>query len=363
MDKPAVYHQLQRQFTDTELTIGNNPVLPLLLNHTWGWPAVYLTFRLKGEVVGLFMASFTGKEWFSFPHFSHAGFSVNKARIVELAQTALDHRRLMFSLRHIFSGVLKEIDKPEGILHLEYMLTDTILSSINSKDPGPDVLSSRDVFPLVTGQEFFKTLSILGLEKEVALQLKGFSTAVRRKIRKAAKNGIDIRMGGAELLPDFYRVYRRGIHRLGSLGLPRKFFDRLLKDYGFGTVRVAVASLNGKPCGAGILLTYGSFAENPWFASDSTGNHHYVTYLLHQAFIEEAIKEGCSVYSFGRSTRGGPVEKYKHQWGCQEIPLYYNSLGQGAAIKGKTRLLQTLIRMLPQELAMWLDEPVARRIY
>lgn len=68
-----------------------------------------------------------------------------------------------------------------------------------------------------------KVLSLIWPESDPQEQFSAFSSNLRRKIRKAAKNGIAVSEGREELLDDFYEVYSRNCHRMGSPFLARIF--------------------------------------------------------------------------------------------------------------------------------------------
>ena len=86
----------------------------------------------------------------------------------------------------------------------------------------------------------YKVSSDLKLKKDFYDQMNFFSASVRRKIRKAERNGIIVTLGGLNNLDLFYSLYRKRIHQLGSVGLPKKYFKKLLKDSSFVKMVFAV---------------------------------------------------------------------------------------------------------------------------
>ncbi len=78
-----------------------------------------------------------------------------------------------------------------------------------------------------------------------------------------------------------------------------------------------------KVCGGAITLFYGDFCENTWFATLPEYQHLYSSYILHAHMIQDAIERGCSIYSFGRSTRGSGTHQFKTQWGTNDVELHW----------------------------------------
>lgn len=148
-----------------------------------------------------------------------------------------------------------------------------------------------------------------------------------RKIRKAHQEGLRVRHGGLELLESFFKVYEQRLHEIGSAALPLIFFKNLLERYPDQTLKadalVFIVSLNAEVIGGAFCLKYGVFIENTWFATLARYQKFYTSYLLHAAMIEYAASSGCTIYSFGRSTRNSGVHRFKKQWGAEDVALYW----------------------------------------
>lgn len=146
-----------------------------------------------------------------------------------------------------------------------------------------------------------------------------------RKIRVAHRKGVRVERQGREGLKEFMAIYERRLHQLGSANLPIKFFEALLQSYPDRALdaeaMLHTAHYKGKCVGAAFSLRLGAWFENGWFATDISDPSLYVAYSLHDAMIREAMAAGADVYSFGRSTTGSGVHRFKQQWGTNELPV------------------------------------------
>lgn len=177
----------------------------------------------------------------------------------------------------------------------------------------------RDIKPVSDHYLYDKVISYLPLESTAKDQMSALPGGVRRKIRKAEKNGVIVRQGNTELLEDFYQVLVRSLHRLGAPCLSKSFFHHMLHTT---PATIFVAYFGDKPIGCSFMIGSKGFYENLWFGSLTRYHHLYTTYLLHWTMMQQAIHENGKVYSMGRSTRDGSVYFYKKQYGTLDQPIY-----------------------------------------
>ena len=86
-----------------------------------------------------------------------------------------------------------------------------------------------------------------------------YNSKHRQTIRKAAKNGLEIRFGRMELLRDFYKVLSRGWRDLGTPIYSRRFFQYVLEDQSI--CRDMCCLLSTETCQQQPSL---DFTERPW---------------------------------------------------------------------------------------------------
>lgn len=208
-----------------------------------------------------------------------------------------------------------------------------------------------------------KTASWLCLRKQMEDQMCAFSPNLRRKISKGKRNGFVVIWGGAELLHDFWLVYARHLDKLGSVAIPERFFANLLKGYTNGQASVFLIYHNNSIAGGAFNLAYQGFYENGWFATLHKHQKHYASYVLHHAMIEHAIHLHCHTYSFGRSTTGSGVHRFKQQWGARDIPLLWSQFPAQKLSLRKHTWLSRCWNLLPWTFRKYGGRYLAKWIY
>ncbi|MEK7762030.1 MAG: FemAB family XrtA/PEP-CTERM system-associated protein [Nitrospirota bacterium] len=172
----------------------------------------------------------------------------------------------------------------------------------------------------------------LALPPDYEALLKAFPSKLRSQVRRAQKEGMEVRVGGVELLEDYYRVFARCMRDLGTPVYEKAFFSAILEAFP-KEVRLCVVSLNGKPLASGLLYGFRSRLEIPWAASDKRFSRLAPNMLLYGAVLEFACREGFKEFDFGRSSVDSGTYRFKAQWGAQSHQLYwYYWVSEGRAI-------------------------------
>jgi FemAB-related protein (PEP-CTERM system-associated) len=170
-----------------------------------------------------------------------------------------------------------------------------------------------------------KVTMILPLTGDPQTQWTGFNAKLRNQVRKAEKNGLGCRTGGAELLDDFYRVFARNMRDLGTPVYAKDFFRNVLAGFP-GSSRVFAVSRQGETVGAGIVSWYRGTMEMPWASSISDFKQFCPNNLLYWEAIRFAIANGCRAFDFGRSTPNEGTFNFKKQWGATPVQLHWQYL-------------------------------------
>jgi FemAB-related protein (PEP-CTERM system-associated) len=162
----------------------------------------------------------------------------------------------------------------------------------------------------------------LPLPPEYDMLMKAYPSKLRSQIRRAQKEGMDVRLGGAELLGDYYQVFARCMRDLGTPVYERSFFQAILDTFP-KEVRLCVVSLQGSPLAAGLVYGFRRTLEIPWAASDKRYSRLAPNMLLYSAVLEYACREGYTEFDFGRSSVDSGTYRFKQQWGAQPRQLYW----------------------------------------
>jgi len=145
------------------------------------------------------------------------------------------------------------------------------------------------------------------------------SSNVRRKVRRAEKEGFGVAFG-LDQLDAFYRVFSRHMRELGTPTLPRRFFAALVarfpQDVSIGCVYHGV-----RPIAGGFGFRWGDEFELSLVSALQEYHRSYANMLLYWVFIERVATQGVRLFNFGRCTPGGGTHQFKQQWGSRDVPL------------------------------------------
>jgi len=145
---------------------------------------------------------------------------------------------------------------------------------------------------------------------------------IRKQTRKAEKNGLVVVDGAMELLDDFYAIYSRRMHELGTPAYPRKLMAAML-DMFPENVRLFVIRLEDMCVGAGLITHFNRIAEIPCSATLSKFNSLYPNRLLYWNIIKYCCDHGAKLFDFGRSSVGSGNYEFKRRWRAKPVQLNY----------------------------------------
>ncbi|MCS7158994.1 MAG: FemAB family PEP-CTERM system-associated protein [Gemmatales bacterium] len=188
---------------------------------------------------------------------------------------------------------------------------------------------------------------------------------VRNQIRKGMKMNMDVRVGGAELAGDFYRVYIHNMHYLGTPAYPRAFLRAILKYFADRSEIIVLRKARVSVAGA-LLLHGNGITEVPLAACLPEYRSSCANMLLYWELMRRAIERGSHWFDFGRCTPGSGNYQFKKQWGAEPLQLtwYYYIRRRGPESMAKEhprfRRWQSLWKRLPLALAEWFGSYIIR---
>jgi FemAB-related protein (PEP-CTERM system-associated) len=153
--------------------------------------------------------------------------------------------------------------------------------------------------------------------------LQGLPRDTRYQVRKSLKAGLEWTedLTGQE----FYELYARSVHRLGTPVFSRELFARLRGEFPKQVRLFGVRK--GKTAIAGVLCFYFRDQVLPYYGGalpeyykDCPNNFMYWN------LISQSCKEGFRQFDFGRSKRGTGSFQFKSAWSMQvtELPYQYH---------------------------------------
>lgn len=162
----------------------------------------------------------------------------------------------------------------------------------------------------------------LALPDRYETLLKAFPSKLRSQIRRAQKESMDVRIGGEELVDDYYCVFARCMRDLGTPVYHRRLFEAIAITFP-KEVRLCVVYLRNTPLAAGLVYGFRRILEIPWAASDKRYSRLAPNMLLYNSVLEYACREGFTEFDFGRSSMDSGTYRFKQQWGAQPHQLYW----------------------------------------
>ena len=191
---------------------------------------------------------------------------------------------------------------------------------------------------------------------------------LRAQIRRAGRESPDVRIGGAELLDDFYDVFARNMRDLGTPVYGKNFFRAVVAACPQSS-HVVVVRLSNRPVAAAILLGFRDMLEIPWASTVREANPLGINMLLYRSVLGFAIGRGYGYFDFGRSSVGAGTFRFKQQWGALPLQHYWHyGLREGVGLpqlnpdNPKYRLMIALWQRLPLAVTRLIGPPVVRSL-
>jgi FemAB-related protein (PEP-CTERM system-associated) len=150
-----------------------------------------------------------------------------------------------------------------------------------------------------------------------------FPAKLRSQIKRAQKEGMDVRVGREEELESFYRVFSVNMRDLGTPVYGVEFFGTVLRELPSSSWVVTV-NLGRETVAGSILVGFRDRIEIPWASSLRQYNKLSPNMLLYWHSLKFAADSGFKVFDFGRSTPDSGPYRFKAQWGASPIPLHWH---------------------------------------
>lgn len=289
----------------TNCHIGYNPSLAVVFEDVFGYECEYYYLIENDKIIGLLPGFRIHNRFSSIPMFSSAGIFTSKSK----------------NKSDIYESITHQLGKYE----------------------------IRDIVKFSKYCNEKKVLCYLQLENNIELEWKKLSSDKRNHIRKGSKNGLNMKIGGEELLDDFYNIYALNMRHLGSPVIEKKFFQSLLGNYKYGEAKIFICYYDNLPVGGSITLSYFNLLEVSWASTLIKYNRLKPNMVVYWEMIRFAVENGFSFFSFGRSTRGSGAHEFKLRWGASELPLFFNYSERTFDFR-KLKPLSVLWRKLPMSI-------------
>ncbi len=210
-----------------------------------------------------------------------------------------------------------------------------------------------------------KVSMLLALPESAETLLAGFKSKLRSQIKKAGKNGLQFDFANdKKSIDDFFYVFCRNMHLLGSPTHSLKWFQALRESYQ-DDLLVGRVWFEGNIVGAGILLFSGNNVSIPWASTLRDYNRLAPNMLLYWSLLRVSCERGCTQFDFGRSTFGEGTYNFKKQWGAKPVLLDWQTLNkQGviAEIAGSKSRARELVEAVWKKLPLSVVNTIGPRL-
>ncbi|MGO9531144.1 MAG: FemAB family XrtA/PEP-CTERM system-associated protein [Syntrophobacteraceae bacterium] len=167
-----------------------------------------------------------------------------------------------------------------------------------------------------------KARMLLELPESSEALMGSFKSKLRSQIRKPEKEGLAGKVGGLELLDDFYEVFSINMRDLGSPVHSKRFIKGVIEGFPEES-RICLVYREQQPLACSIILGFNGTIYNPWASSLRKYSKLSPNMLLYWTMLGYACEKGYKYFDFGRSSIEESTYKFKEQWGAQPKPLYW----------------------------------------
>ena len=165
----------------------------------------------------------------------------------------------------------------------------------------------------------------VAFRKTIASDVEANLFAIPRKQRAMVRKGIARKLRSTvDASPErFFDLYADNMHRHGTPGLPKRYFERLLSTFGDACEVLTIADAEDRPV-SGVLSFYFRGEVLPYYAGDTTKARDLAANdFKYWELMRRACEQGIRVFDFGRSKRGTGSFAFKKNWGFEPVPLAY----------------------------------------
>ena len=174
--------------------------------------------------------------------------------------------------------------------------------------------------PLVLRRD--KVGAVLPIEGDNEGRLRRLDKKARNLVRKSLTYGMIAEFGDAELLPEFYEVYRQNMHDLGSPAYSRQFFAEILNRFP-NESHICITRLGSKEVAGAFIIGFRGTLEVAWASSYRKFLNLKPNMFLYWSVLSFAAERGYKFLDFGRSSRDSGTYEFKLQWGAVPSDLYW----------------------------------------
>lgn len=170
-----------------------------------------------------------------------------------------------------------------------------------------------------------KVRMLLDLPESSEILMKSFKSKLRSQINKPLKEGLTSKVGGFELLDDFYEVFSINMRDLGSPVHSATLINKVLKEFP-EQAKIVIVYKGDQPVACSVVVGFKDTLQNPWASALREYSRLSPNMLLYWTMLEYACDNGYTYFDFGRSSPDEGTYKFKKQWGSKPNPLHWHCI-------------------------------------
>ena len=191
--------------------------------------------------------------------------------------------------------------------------------------------SSNSINPITVVTKSHKVRMLLDLPESPEELMKFFKSKLRSQIKKPVKEGLKSKIGGLELIDDFYEVFLVNMRDLGSPIHSKKLMLCVLEEFP-ENAKIILIYKGDEVIACSLIVGFKDTLENPWASALRKYSRLSPNMLLYWTMQEYACDNGFKYFDFGRSSPDEGTYKFKKQWGAKPFPLHW----QYISLNGKS---------------------------
>lgn len=209
-------------------------------------------------------------------------------------------------------------------------------------------------------------LSLVGSEQDVLALSSGSN---RNHTRKVYKNDYFAVSFEQAKLPEFYKVYQKRMHELGSPAPALSFFESFFRYFPEQAQLLTVLDKTSGQVVGGMLLLASPTDQTlyyPYGANLVEYNNKYLNNFMYFEAVKLGQRLGLEFLDLGRSPQESGTYRFKKQWGAKPQPLNYLSYfgNNKAAVPNKENmaLFIKLWQYLPRPIVNFLGARLIKNV-
>jgi len=223
----------------------------------------------------------------------------------------------------IYIGLLNFSKKTSEVYPVKFFEKDSKADLTGVYPVKPESRLAGAINPINFATRSHKVRMLLDLPESSEALMQSFKAKLRSQIKKPLKEGLKSKVGGVELLDDFYKVFSINMRDLGSPVHSKSLMKNILEEFSKES-RIIMVYKDDQPIACSLIMGFKDTLENPWASALRQYSRLSPNMLLYWTMLEYACDNGLKYFDFGRSSPDEGTYKFKEQWGTIPTVLHWH---------------------------------------